>query len=70
LIILKLLICIIQIVGQDTEPEDLSIRANVVGNEIPEFFSLGDESDTSQPTPECKNNKKNPIIIQKCNNHY
>jgi len=56
LILLKLLICIIQILGQDTEPEDLSIRANVVEklNEISEFFSLGDESDTSQPTPECK----------------
>lgn len=50
------MICIIQILGQDTEPEDLSIRANVVEklNETTEFFGLGDESDTSQPIPECK----------------
>lgn len=46
--------CIILTLGQDTEPEDLSVRANVVENEISELFGIGDESDTSQPIPECK----------------
>jgi len=60
LIVLKLLIYIILILGQDTEPEDLSIRANVVEkfNEMTEFFGIGDESDTSQSIPECKCNTK------------
>ncbi|XP_001947833.2 E3 ubiquitin-protein ligase UBR5 isoform X3 [Acyrthosiphon pisum] len=48
---------------QDTEPEDLSIRANVVANEIPEFFNLGDESDTSQPTPESEMTKRDRDLI-------
>lgn len=42
--------------GNDTEPEDLSIRTKVVDkiNEIAELYGLGDESDTSQPIPDCK----------------
>jgi len=48
--------CIILTVGHDTEPEDLSIRTKVVekGNEIIEYYGLGDESDTSLPIPDCK----------------
>lgn len=42
--------------GNDTEPEDLSIRTKVVDkiNEIAELYGLGDESDTSQPIPDSK----------------
>jgi len=49
------LICIIQILGQDTEPEDLSIRSNVVEkyNEI-NFFGLDDTLEAQLPTSECK----------------
>lgn len=49
-------VIVINILGQDTEPEDLSIRAKVVEkiNEIAELYGLGDESDTSQPMPDCK----------------
>lgn len=56
LLVLVLLIYIILTVGHDTEPEDLSIRAKVVEkiNEIAELYGLGDESDTSQPIPDCK----------------
>ncbi|XP_022162662.1 E3 ubiquitin-protein ligase UBR5 isoform X4 [Myzus persicae] len=52
--------------GQDTEPEDLSIRANVAEklNEITEFFGLGDESDTSQPAiPESDMTKRDRDLI-------
>ncbi|XP_022162661.1 E3 ubiquitin-protein ligase UBR5 isoform X3 [Myzus persicae] len=51
---------------QDTEPEDLSIRANVAEklNEITEFFGLGDESDTSQPAiPESDMTKRDRDLI-------
>jgi len=43
------------ILGHDTEPEDLSIRAKMEdNNEIAELYGLGDESDASQPVPDCK----------------
>lgn len=55
LILLILLICIIQILGQDTEPEDLSIRSNVVEkyNDI-NFFGLDDIIEAQLPTSERK----------------
>lgn len=57
-IVVVLWVYFITILGHDTEPEDLSIRAKVVDkiNEIAELYGLGDESDTSQPVPECKLN--------------
>jgi hypothetical protein len=50
------LICIIIILGHDTEPEDLSIKAKVIErmNELNVLFGPGDESDTSQPIPDSK----------------
>lgn len=50
----KCLICINIILGHDTEPEDLSVRAKVIErmNEMNVLFGPGDESDTSEPIPD------------------